>query len=257
MYKCTFCGHGFLFPGVADERQLHGHYGRDYATAYSPEIRSKGFLLRKQQYAQDAALLTEHMPRKKHVSVLDYGCSTGQFLNAMPAHWKKSGFEVNQFELDYIRAQYKHIKVFPELSQLKKHAFDLVTMRGVIEHLFDFEQLFSVLKHSLKRGGIVYICATPDFSSPAAHVYRSTWNQIAPPLHYHQFTAASIAILFAAHNFGLKFITHPYLETPYAHFPKDAGLFVRNTKRVLRGARPRRTNHPYAGTMMSLLFEQM
>lgn len=256
IYKCLFCGHGFFYPGVKTRTELLGHYNEDYSQTYKPERLSKDFRLRQKQYELDTAMIRGHNSKSK-ISVLDFGCSTGQFLNSMPAAWKKYGYEVNRSELDYVTKHYSHITMFSEIIELKKQKYDLITLRGVIEHLFDFQELFSVLNSSLKKGGKIYICATPDFSSPAAVVYRSKWNQIAPPLHYHQFTAASIAILFAMHNFGLKLLSHPYAETPYADFANDSAGFIRNVKRLGHGRKPDRTAHAFPGTMMSLIFEKL
>jgi SAM-dependent methyltransferase len=256
IYKCNFCGHGFIYPGVKNEQELLDHYDKDYSKGYDPEIKTKDFQLRQKQYQLSLTLIKKYLP-KKNISVLDFGCSTGQFLKIMPARWKKFGFEVNKFELDYVAKHYKNITLFSKIAQVKKKKYDLIILRGVIEHLIDFKKLFSVIDHSLKKGGLVFICATPDFSSPGAALYRARWNQICPPEHYHQFTMASAAILFAKHNFGLKDLYHSYLETPYADFKKDSLKFILNTRRILEHKKPVETIHPYPGTMMSLIFEKI
>lgn len=255
IYKCNLCGHGFFYPGVKNQEELYGFYNEKYAENYSPEVMSEDFIKRQKQYKLDLELLENHLPQKD-ISVLDFGCSTGQFLNAMPSNWKKYGYEVNKFEIDYISKNYKKIKVFSSMSQLKQNSYDVITLRGVIEHLFDFDELFSLINHSLKKKGLVFVGATPDFDSPCSRIYRSQWNQISAPEHYHQFTATSLAILFAKNGFSFKVLHHSYLETPYAD-PKNDGLkFIKNTQRILNHKKPLDTPHAYPGTIMSLIFEK-
>jgi len=256
IYKCNSCGHGFLHPGLQNKEELQKYYNEDYATSYNPDIEDESFKLRKEQYKLDVNLIKSYVSIDK-ISVLDYGCSMGMFLNAMPSEWKKYGYEINKFELEYIAKNFKEIRTFSDVSQIRKNNFDLITLRGVIEHLFDFNDLFSILIDSLKDKGLVYVCATPDFNSPCACVYKSYWNQIGPPLHYHQFTAASITILFGNKGFGLRNLTYPYENTPYSDFPRDGIKFINNVRRIIENDKPVETQHAYPGTMMSLVFEKV
>jgi SAM-dependent methyltransferase len=249
LLKCKDCGHGFFFPGVESKEKLLEIYDEDYADVYLPEKNSKEFELRKIQYLADVELLKKHI--QNEVNVLDIGCSTGEFLVRMPNSWDKSGFEVNPFELDYLKKNKPEIKLYDELNKIPENQFDIITLRGVIEHFFDFDELFDTIKKCLKKTGQVYICATPDFSSPCATLYKKNWNQIAGLKHYHHFTQSSIAFLFAKHGFGLKMLIHPYESTPYADFNNDANKFINNVQGSVID-----TKHAYPGTMMSLLFDR-
>ncbi|KKK48436.1 hypothetical protein LCGC14_3145120, partial [marine sediment metagenome] len=120
-----------------------------------------------------------------------------------------------------------------------------------------FSELFLLINQKLKKDGILYICATPDFNSPCSFLYKSQWNQIDPPFHYHQFTATSITLLFAKYGFGLKALYYQYLETPYANFQKDADKFIKNIKRYYENKDPVNTVHAYPGNIMSLIFERI
>ncbi len=256
LYKCNSCGHGFFYPGVKSSTDLIKYYDEEYAKEYDPDIEDESFVLRKKQYNLDVELIKIYIFNDK-ISVLDYGCSTGQFLNAMPKNWSKYGYEVNNYELKYISEHSKDIITFSEVSKIYEEFFDLITLRGVIEHLFDFNEIFSVINRCLKENGIIYICATPDFNSPCSVIYKSDWNQITAPIHYHQFTAASISTLFAKQGFGLKGLLYPYANTPYADFHNDAIKFINNVKKFLENNSLNDTSHPYPGTMMSLIFEKV
>ncbi|MFX1392103.1 MAG: class I SAM-dependent methyltransferase [Promethearchaeota archaeon] len=256
LYKCKLCGHGFFYPGVDNKFELLKYYNKDYAISYDPDQSNKKFELRKGQYILDIELIKKFLD-KEEIYVLDYGCSTGQFLNSMPSNWKKYGFEVNKFEIEYINTHYDDIIIFSEKSENYEKKFDLITLRGVIEHLFDFKELFSVINKIIKQNGLIYVCATPDFDSPCAKIYKSLWNQISAPMHYHQFTSTSIIILFAKNGFGLKALYYPYIETPYAKFPDDSFKLISNIKKILSGGILTETEHAYPGNMMSLIFEKI
>jgi len=256
LYKCDRCGHGFFYPGVRGQKELDRFYDEGYAHDYHPDVKNESFVKRHKQYRLDVSHIQDFLPAG-NISVLDFGCATGQFLNAMPDHWRKNGFEVNKFEIEYVKKNYGNIRILSDIRQLPKQTFDLITLRGVIEHLFDFNNLFSVIEESLKKGGMVYICATPDFNSPCSVVYKAQWNQIGAPLHYHQFTAASLAILFAKHHFGLKVLRYDYLDTPYEHFEDDASKFVDNVNSALKNQTLRATDHAYPGTMITMLFKDI
>ncbi len=256
LYKCNTCGHGFFYPGVKDKNELGAYYNEEYAREYNPDLEEESFKLRKEQYTLDLNLINEYI-HKDELSVLDYGCSTGQFLNVMPSNWKKHGYEVNKFELSYIMENYKDITTFSKISEIKDIQFDLITLRGVIEHLFDFDDLFYIINKTLRDDGYIFICATPDFNSPCAHVYKSKWNQITAPIHYHQFTSASITILFVKHKFGLRNLIYPYLETPYSNFLEDSQKFFKNIERFLENKDVIDTAHAYPGNMMSLIFKKI
>lgn len=256
LYKCNGCGHGFFHPGISGQEELNRFYDEAYAQDYSPEVQNESFIKRKKQYELDLSYLREFLPDAP-VNVLDFGCSTGQFLKAMPDHWQKSGLEVNPYEIEFIRKNYKNIRVYGDVKELKPNSYDVITLRGVIEHLFAFEELFSVIRMSLKKNGTVYICATPDFNSPCSIVYRERWNQIGAPLHYHQFTAASLAILFAQNGFGLKGMHYDYIRTAYADFRADALAFVNNVKARSKNQKLQGTQHAYPGTMITAVFEDI
>lgn len=261
IYKCTFCGHGFYHPGVKSKKDLLEYYNEEYAKSYNPEIENEEFMLRKQQYAKDVNMLSKFFNRLD-IKVLDFGCSTGQFLLQMPEEWDKSGYEINKFEIDFIRKNYPKLKVFDSLDNLKtlkenKEKFDLVTFRGVIEHFFDFDEIFTLLSSLVNKSGNVFVCATPDFNSPCAQLYKSKWNQIVTPIHYHQFTSASLSLLFAKYGFSLKSLRHPYLDTPYENFAEDSRKYLKNVKNVIDGKEVEETIHAFPGNMMSMMFEKL
>jgi len=257
MYRCTRCGHGFFSPGVESAAELATLYGASYGADYLPDPANERFRQRLTQYALDVRTLDPFLMQSRP-RVLDFGCSTGLYLKAMPDRWERCGYEINRTETDYIRSHFPELVIYNALEEVPAAAFDCVTLRGVIEHLFDFDGLFDLLDRCLCRDGMVFISATPDFDSPAARAYGAHWNQVCVPFHYHQFTAASLAHLMAYHGYALRLLEHQYLGTPYACPDRDGTAFVANV-RALAGGRgtPADTTHAYPGTMLAALFARM
>jgi hypothetical protein len=89
LYKCINCGHGSHDKPYTAE-QFSEIYRADYAADYL--MKEKELWQQRQvQYALDTSLLLANRSFGD-VRVLDYGCSSGGYLDAMPAHWAKSGF---------------------------------------------------------------------------------------------------------------------------------------------------------------------
>lgn len=253
LYKCINCGHGF-HGNLYSEAQFQDMYKSQYAEDYI-SVQSESFQQRQIQYQQDVDLLLAN-EKFESPRVLDFGCSSGLYLQAMPDHWDKSGFEVNPIHLAHLQKNHKQIKVYSELS-LIQGKFDLITLRGVIEHLPDHSQLLGFIDKHLAPGGCIYISATPDFSSPCATLYKNQWNQLFCPEHIHQFTPASLSILLARCGLAMRGLHHPYLSTPYADWQKDSRLFLNAFKKSSDLQPQKISKHAFCGNMMSAIFRTL
>ncbi len=254
MYKCLTCGHGFHGEKYSSS-QLKNIYNFEYAEGYIGSKSKKLFDDRQKQYKLDIINLLS-LIKKKKLTILDYGCSTGLYLSSMPNNWLKHGYEINKTEIPYIYKNNSKVTVYNNLKDVNKK-FDLITMRGVIEHMQDHSDLISFLNKRLKIGSYLYISATPDFSSPCASVYNEYWNQVMCPQHIHQFSNTSLSIMLARARLVLYDIKHEYQNTPYAKWNKDKKLFLKNIK--FKGKRKFffNTKHAFPGTMMSALFQKV
>lgn len=253
LFKCNNCGHGFHDAEYSAE-QFSEIYQADYAEGYISK-ESELSRQRRDQYALDVEYLLACKPMAQ-VRVLDYGCSSGDYLDAMPENWVKSGYEVNPVEIAHLRDSKKHITVYDDPGGIDQQ-FDLITLRGVIEHIPDHADLITFLKARLVPGGSVYITATPDFSSVCATLYKSHWNQVSCPEHIHQFSTASLSLLLAKAGLALHSLSHAYLNTPYANWEKDKARFTDNFRRLEKEPGGEiKPKHPFAGNMISALYEK-
>jgi len=256
LLKCPRCGHGFHASRYTDDQfaaLYQGAYAQEYLGGDDPL-----FAQRQIQYKQDLAWLQEQVPAlgsQEPVSALDVGCSSGLYLDAMPPHWRKHGFEVNPVHVAHIRDHKPSIELHPSFGEVPG-GLDLITLRGVIEHMQDHQPLIDLLARALRPQGLLFISATPDFSSPCAALYREQWNQIACPEHIHQFTPASLSYLLARAGLVLRALHHPYMGTPYEQWATDSQTILRNQRAAQNSQAPQGTRHAACGNMMSLLFEK-
>lgn len=253
--KCINCGHG-SYLNIWNESHFREIYGAEYAIDYlnSTETHSQ----RRKQYLLDLALLEEFLP--KQINVLDFGCSSGEYLDSMPRGWQKTGYEINPELVTILETTRPSYTIYNNVSDIKGD-FELITLRGVIEHIPEHSNLNEFLNNHLRVGGFLYVSATPDFSSPCAVQYKSYWGQIVTPEHIHQFTPASLQILLSASGLVMKALYHPYIGTPYENWKTDSQDYLSNKEIT---DRPRTNSreveirkHPFPGNMMSVIFEKI
>ena len=250
--KCLNCGHGFHQERYTPE-QFTDMYQAQYAQEYLVDGNVQ-FVQRQAQYQQDVNWLLAGETRRS-LRVLDFGCSSGLYLQAMPDTWNKSGFEINPVHLQHIRQTLPHITSYDDPEAITAQ-FDVITLRGVIEHIPDHSDLLRLLDRCLAPGGKLHISATPDFSSVCASLYKGLWNQAMCPEHIHQFTSASLSLLLAKSNLVLQRLAYPYLETPYAQWASDSHGFLAAAQHLTSERLNKdQTRHAFCGNMMSALFE--
>jgi len=249
LFKCINCGHGF-YERAYSESKINSIYNQDYALGYTDEVISKDRELRLHQYRHDVNELKPFIS-KKIISVFDYGCSSGDFLDAMPSNWKKYGFEINAHHRSYVKDKKKYIKIVDDLKSINRK-FDLIVMRGVIEHIYHIEEVLRSVFLLLKKNGIFYVTATPDFSSVGATIQKENWSQISCPEHIHNFTPTSLSILLAKYGVVLKHISHQYINTPYANWKNDKISFLESCNKKNTDKR-----FAFPGNMMTLVFEKI
>lgn len=97
---------------------------------------------------------------RKNMNVLDVGCSTGHFLDALKGKVKtRVGLELSRDEVAFIQ---KNLD-FPvynepiEQVKIKEGPFDLITCFQVLEHIEDPQSFLRALGRNLKTGGYLYL----------------------------------------------------------------------------------------------------
>jgi len=122
-------------------------------------------------------LVTEYLPKRQELSLLDIGCGTGEILDYLPSDTRYTGFDASEAYIAQATRRYGQRGSFvtglvgsTELDKLDK--FDVVLAYGVLHHLdeHDANKLFETAASALKPDGIVITvdpCFTPHQSRVA------------------------------------------------------------------------------------------
>jgi len=247
LFKCNNCGYIGVYP-LPTKTELKEYYEGYFDRLYNPDLvyDKDAFKHRAKNYTSDIAEIVQFV--QYEASVLDYGCGSGEFLRGMP-FYRKYGYEVDPKAVDVAVQHCEMLADFPD------DKFDLITMRGVIEHIPEpIEDLQQILP-SLKHDGIFFISATPNSDSPAMLLYRANWKLVEPPGHIHYFNPRNLALLFARFGVALIEVKFPYLHTPYCR-DDDGKAFVEDVQRYwnlqTEGEAP-----ALPGNMMTLVFRKL
>jgi hypothetical protein len=126
------------------------------------------------------------------ISCLDVGCWDGSLLDALPAGWRRVGLEPNESAAAVAESRGHEVLVgLVEDVALPAHAFELITMLDVIEHLLDPISVLRRLRESAAPDCLLAIL-TGDVGSPGARFWRRHWYYLAYPEHVSFFTSAGL-----------------------------------------------------------------
>lgn len=218
--KCPKCDLIFLNP------QLNENGLNDYYTNYIGKRRLNNSLKmeqRSEQYILDSELINRFLLKG---TILDVGCSGGFFLNTIGEDYERYGTELDQDAVEYAKINFpsfgNNIKQGTlHSAEFEDEKFDLVIMRGVIEHLLEPEASIEEVSRILKPGGYYYICATPNGASFSADLYRENWTLFHPVQHLWLFSPDNFSVICKRQKLSLIWKDFPYLGTPYENVQQD------------------------------------
>ena len=153
--------------------------------------------------------------------VLDIGCGTGDFLSLFPDNeWTKFGIEISD-----------HAKQIAETKNINftisdnKNEFELIIMRGSLQHLDrPMDTLFKSLDW-LKPNGWLCILATPNTGSSVYRLFQDL-QPLDPKRNFVLFSGKILSQTLMNIGFSNVNMVYPYRETPYASIFKDHVKFV-------------------------------
>ena len=194
---------------------------------------------------------------RKINKVLDVGCGGGYFLDLLKKNKKKT-FGVEVGKDSYLEAKEKHKMFFGEFNEkLKiKTKFDLIVMRGVIEHVASPKKYVNFGKKLLKKNGYLFITATPDLNSIAARIFKERWTLHRPESHILHLTERHVDELFPSKKFTKVGSKSLYLDTPYENFKDDIKRILNEINRQNKGKNTSKESPPFFGSMMTVVYRK-
>ena len=192
--------------------------------------------------------------------VLDVGCSGGFFLSKFsPENWDRFGVEIASDAAEYAISNFDiPVRVGDIVDLDFVERFDLVMLRGVIEHFHDPISVLEKCCQLLKLGGYLFITATPAGDSFAFDVYREKWGLFTPLEHIHFFSVKLLSRVL--NDCGMRLISHHYQyeETPYANSFQDYKKIQQDIVLVMEGHRNMISGSvPFPGSMITALWEKV
>ena len=208
--KCNRCNLIYVNPRLNAEK-LKKAYDQDY---FEMRTNKNNSLKRQQMYSIEIKDLEKI---KKGGRILDVGCGGGFFLNSLSDFWEKYGVEISDTSAEFGRGNLGLNIKTGELTDAKFESdyFDVVNIRGVIEHLPDPMGDLRESYRILKKGGIVAI-NTPNIASLCAKIYKNKFRLIDPKRHIYYFSTRTISKILEEVGFCIIKKSYFYLGTPYA-----------------------------------------
>ncbi len=174
---------------------------------------------RLESYDQEIKLIKKHTTSG---TLLDVGCSTGEFIDRLSWEGDCYGMEINDFAANF--AKKRGIRFDKDLFNTSDY-FDIIIFRGMA-HLIDTPFLyFQKAYKALKPGGYLFFLATPNSNSPcykvsnSLHIFKRKHTFYVP---------SDIWLTNACENFGFETVEKefPYWKSPYKNFVKDHISFL-------------------------------
>jgi 2-polyprenyl-3-methyl-5-hydroxy-6-metoxy-1,4-benzoquinol methylase len=256
--KCDECGLVWMNP------QLNEEGLKKYYTDYLGRRRinnDKKMLQRSVQYKSDVEFIERYINFGK---VLDVGCSGGFFLQNFSQNFEKFGIEIDPEAVNYANEitfadgganiQCGTIDNLPNTIADIYNDFDLIVMRGSIEHVPDPILSINKVADMLKKEGVFYITATQNVESFSADLYREQWTLFHPVQHLWHFSPHTLQLV--CEKFGLQLIStiFPYLGTPYEDVEEN---ILRVAEDIKKEPSERGVSPPFFENMMSLVFRKI
>ncbi len=250
-YKCGDCG--LVYHNLQLNRE-----GRDlfYEDGYFElQNNHEDSIARDKMYEVEIGFLEKHLKSGK---ILDVGCGGGFLLNKFGESWEKYGIEFDEKAAKHAREVFNLNITQGEANEaeFQDNYFDVIVLRGVIEHMADPKTMIAQLVKWLKTGGLIYITATPNAESLCAELYRDKWKLFTADHQLH-FPKRTVIDLFKTLNLSLLDSTYFYLETPYAHEIEDYKKIIEDARLLSTGDGNEVTSSPaFYGNMLSLIFKK-
>jgi len=247
---CKKCGLVYV------QNRLNKHGLKRYYEKYLSgvhQVDSSSNERRKLMYGMEFDLINSYCAKG---SVLDVGCSGGYFLD----HFKEAGFDCYGVEFGEEAAKeagkkYKvYLGEFPFIKFDKK--FDLVILRGVIEHIPFPKSYLEMAAKVLNKKGFVFLTSVPNTDSFCAKLFEEKWNQHEPEAHIVNFKPAHFDDFFASKGFKKVAREFFYEKTPYANIEEDV-LKVAKAIRMKKAGKEINFSSPaFYGNLMSLIYQK-
>jgi SAM-dependent methyltransferase len=206
LVRCPECGLLYLNPQPTAE-ELACYYPPEYDSYVSPHRDQLSWLRRISVeyglYKRCRAVIRY----KRAGRLLEVGCATGTFLDAMrkSGSWDVYGVDISEHAVRYARDQLD-LNVFRgqlEDARFPDQFFDVVVLWDVLEHLPDPKAALSEIRRVLAHDGWL-IFRVPSVDSLDARLFGPYWAGLDAPRHLFVFSQATLQRLLKVTAFTVQ-----------------------------------------------------
>lgn len=216
--ECCGCGHAFLNKRPHEE-SIDYYYQDSYYThsssAFSNEKKFissfKGLLISIIMFPHKImhGKSVESFEPKSSGNLLDIGCGNGEFLYEMSKkNWNLYGNDTDEKALKVAKVLVPDSKLLAEkvtFDTYKKNNFEMVMLSHVLEHVYNPNELLSIVNNILESRGLLVI-RVPNYHSLERRIFGKYWRGLEVPRHLNHFTPSSIRKLIEKSDFNIKHI---------------------------------------------------
>ena len=201
-----------------DDPPNHDEMGQHYGADYDRAIAAAGEEPDRWQGRWE--VLSQH---KSGGTILDLGCSTGEFLAGLKdSSWALYGIEMSDEVAKKAEARCGANVFVGDIldAPFRPGSFDAITCFHVLEHLYQPREVLVKVSEWLKPGGIFYMMV-PNIDSAGARTFKSYWYGLEMPRHLFHFSPNSLRKL--AQSVGLDEVS----------ITTDREMFIESSLRYL------------------------
>ena len=223
MLRCPQCGLVWLSPRPAPEvialiyQSYYTHVDRSNALARSlresirnhilsrhfgyPKVGKGGefpwlgrFLSHMPFFKELESFEILNLPASWRGKLLDVGSGNGSFIAKMRGlGWDVQGLEIDENAASFARKTFDLPITVGTLedANFPEHAFDVVTLSHVVEHLYDPMGVLRECRRILAPGGRVVV-VTPNLDSLLHNRFKKAWRGLETPRHFMLFTSSTL-----------------------------------------------------------------
>lgn len=250
--KCAECNFVWANPRPTDNviSDFYSNYPSFRGNNDNKELGDK----RQIQYIADRDLIYNMFIGENNIKVLDFGCHDGLFLDTFDKRFDKHGVEIGADAVDWAK---KNLDFGANVhacdivdAPYENDTFDLIIMRGVIEHLTYPDICMQRVSDLLRPGGLLYILATPNIGGFIGRTFGSRWKHVNPPEHLLFFSDYTLERYLKKFDFEMILKQFPYEKTPY----ENVGSDVARIRGLLENDSDEEIDIPFYNSMMSAVF---
>ncbi len=220
--RCARCATDHVFPAPS-EQQLRAYYDR---AEWFEAGEKGGYQNYDTQSAHALPLLESVLDTFSGTgrSVLDVGCGYGNHLKvAHDRGWKCFGVEMSSHARQVITQRHgDKFFVADQVEHMIPHAFDLILMLDVLEHVSDpYALLYALFGKGAITPATLVVISTPNARSSEAVRKPAEWTYRHPPSHLTYFSAQSLLVMLQRLHFASVAVEGQHLavaEAPSASY---------------------------------------